>query len=212
MIKIYKNIRKKLKTGDLVLFSGKQITSTMIKLFTASKYSHVGMVLNLREYDYLTIWQSTNSNYNTKDLEFGKLRKGVQLVPLSAYVEKYNGEVCVRRLKKNGSLTITKKNGFSKDSIDKLMKLRRELSGKEYEKNIIELIKAAYDGPFGHNNEDLSSIFCSELVAEAYQSLGLLKEEDKPSNEYTPADFSESRMENLEDNFSLGKEIILKYS
>ena len=35
--------------------------------------------------------------------------------------------------------------------------------------------------PFGKNKEDLSSVFYSELVAEAYQTLGLL-DEKKPSN------------------------------
>jgi len=52
----------------------------------------------------------------------------------------------------------------------------------------LELLKSAYDGPFGKNEEDLSSLFCSELVAEAYQRLGLLTE-GTPSNEFTPADF-----------------------
>ena len=70
------------------------------------------------------------------------------------------------------------------------MKLRRELNGRPYEKKHLELINALRDGPLGvENEENLSSLFCSELVAEAYQSLGLLNV-DKPSNEYTPADFS----------------------
>ena len=81
---------------------------------------------------------------------------------------------------------------FDSENVKDLMQLRKELAGKEYEKDTLELIKAAYDGPFGHNEEDLSSLFCSELVAEAYQRLGLLNNE-KPSNEYTPADFSEKR-------------------
>jgi hypothetical protein len=41
----------------------------------------------------------------------------------------------------------------------------------------------------GINKEDLSSLFCSELVAEAYQKMGLLTEQ-LPSNEYIPKDFS----------------------
>ena len=43
---------------------------------------------------------------------------------------------------------------------------------------------------FLHNsNEDLSSIFCSELIAEAYQRMGLFGKE-KNSNKYTPKGFS----------------------
>lgn len=89
------------------------------------------------------------------------------------------------------------------------MELRVELKGKHYESSKIELLKLAYDGPFGHNNEDLSSIFCSELVAEAYQRLSLVTEE-KPSNEYTPADFSEKKLKELQGGFSLSEEITLK--
>lgn len=62
-------------------------------------------------------------------------------------------------------------------------------------KNKLELIKAAYGGWLGDNKENLSSLFCSELVAEAYQRMGLLPEvgsahKVKPSNEYTSRFFS----------------------
>ena len=65
------------------------------------------------------------------------------------------------------------------------------------------MIKAAYDGPLGHNQEDLSSLFCSELVAEAYQRLGLLPKPPQglPSNEYTPRDFAKNI--DLQNNASL---------
>ena len=137
---------------------------------------------------------------NINDLESGLPRKGVQLVPLSDRVQKYSGNITERQLK--GA-------DLPENSLRKLMELRKELRGKSYEKSKIELFKAAYDGPFGHNIEDLSSVFCSELVAEAYQRLGLLSEE-KSSNEYTPGDFSERRMKNLLGDFYLSEEITIK--
>jgi len=199
MEKAYSVMRNELKTGDVVLFSGKGAFSDIIKLGSLSKWSHVGMILNLPEYDFLTVWESTTLS-DVTDLTSGIRRKGVQLVPLSSRVQKYGGNIAVRQLK-GGDLPL--------NAVGKLMKLRSELRGKEYEQSKVELIKSAYDGPFGHNSEDLSSIFCSELVAEAYQSLGLLTEE-KPSNEYTPADFSEKRMKELQGDFYLSKEIIIK--
>ena len=114
-MKKYEDIRENLKTGDIVLFSGKGGISHGIKLVTNSKWSHVGMVLRLPD------------------------------------------------------------------------------------------SKAAYDGPLGHNEEDLSSLFCSELVAEAYQRIGLLTSA-MPSNEYTPKDFAERRGLKLEKG-KLGEEI-----
>lgn len=195
----YSNIRGDLKTGDIVLFSGKGAFSDIIKYGTLSKWSHVGMILNIPEYDFLTVWESTTLS-NIKDLETDRPRKGVQLVPLSDRVQKYSGDITVRQLQGDD---------LPDNSLRKLMDLRRELKGKEYERSKLELIKSAYDGPFGNNKEDLSSIFCSELVAEAYQRLGLLAE-DKSSNEYTPADFSQKRMKELQGDFYLSEEVILK--
>lgn len=60
--------------------------------------------------------------------------------------------------------------------------LRMELQGRPYEKNQIELILSAIDVQdkyltfLRNTEEDLSSIFCSELVAHAYQEFGLLGE------------------------------------
>jgi len=194
----YSEIRETLRTGDIVLFSGKGGISAGIKWATLSRWSHVGMILKLVEYDFVTVWESTTLS-DVADLESKMPRKGVQLVPLSARINRYDGDIAVRRLQ---GVEI------GADDIRKLMQLRREIAGREYERDKIELIKAAYDGPFGRNEEDLSSVFCSELVAEAYQRLGLLAE-DKPSNEYVPADFSEKRGLQLLKG-SLGPEILIK--
>lgn len=173
--KIYNDsLRAKLKTGDLVLFSGKGGISAGIKWATLSRWSHVGMIVVLPEYDFVTVWESTTLS-SLVDLDTKIPRKGVQLVPLSSRIEGYDGEVAVRQLEGVS---------FDNDDNKNLMQLRRELAGREYEQNKIELIKAAYDGPLGRNSEDLTSLFCSELVAEAYQRLGLLSE-DKRSSEYT---------------------------
>jgi len=195
----YTAIRNELKTGDLVLFSGKGAFSDIIKYGTLSKWSHIGMILRIPEYDFLTVWESTTLS-DVVDLESGTPRKGVQLVPLSDRVQKYSGDISVRKLQ-GAELPV--------NSLEDLMELRKELKGKRYERSKMELFRSAYDGPFGHNSEDLSSLFCSELVAEAYQRLSLVTEE-KPSNEYTPADFSEKRMKQLQGDFFLSEEITLK--
>ena len=85
-----------------------------------------------------------------------------------------------------------------------LLELRKEFQGRPYEKSKLELILSTLDIQEGflsflHNqHEDLSSLFCSELVAAAYQRLGLLGRE-RISNEYTPDDFTSVR--NLQLNF-----------
>ena len=176
----YENIRQELKTGDIVLFSGKGGISTGIKWFTQSKWSHVGMVLRLLEWDAVLLWESTTLS-DIADVESGKERKGVQLVPLSERIRKYNGAASIRLL----DLERTP------DMLKELSLLRAEVKGRPYEKDKIELFRSAYEGPLGANAEDLSSLFCSEMVAEAYQRMGLLSEK-KPSNEYIPKDFSDA--------------------
>lgn len=193
----YQDIRTKLKTGDIVLFSGKGPVSAGIKIATGSKWSHVGMVFVLPEYDFVCVWESTTLS-NIKDLQSDQARQGVQLVPLRERVNKYNGQIAVRQLQ-----------GFEADttSLNKLNCFRKDVANRPYEQNKIELIKSAYDGLFGANQECLSSLFCSELVAEAYQRLGLLSEL-VPSNEHTPADFSQTNKLPLLIG-SLGPEITL---
>jgi hypothetical protein len=190
----YQELRGKIKTGDIILFSGKGGISAGIKWFTGSKWSHVGMALRLPEWDAVLLWESTTLS-DIKDIESGEERKGVQIVPLSERLRKYKGGATIRFLSVDRTPTM----------LAALSSLRAEVKERPYEKDKIELIKAAYDGPFGKNDEDLSSLFCSELVAEAYQRMDLLNE-DKPSNEYTPKDFSdEAGLELLKGN--LGEEI-----
>ena len=155
------------------------------------------MVLRLIEWDAVLLWESTTLS-NIADVESGKERKGVQIVPLSERIKKYDGEISVRMLDQKPTPEMHKE----------LSLLREEVKGRPYEKSKIELFKAAYDGPFGRNNEDLSSLFCSELVAEAYQRMGLLSE-DKASNEYTPKDFSDAEKLKLLKG-ELSKEILIK--
>ena len=196
----YNDIREELDTGDIVLFSGKGGISAGIKWFTNSKWSHVGMVVRLPEWDIVLLWESTTLS-DISDITTGEETQGVQLVPLSERLSKYTGDACIRKLSIN--VTSEMKNALSK--------LREELKGRPYEKNKIELIKAAYDGFFGENEENLSSLFCSELVAEAYQRMGLIREDVK-SNEFTPKDFSSDsdKKFDLLKNASLSKEIYIK--
>jgi hypothetical protein len=201
--KTYQQIRGSLKTGDIVLFSGKGGVSDWIKLFTGSKWSHVGMVLCLSQMDMVLLWESTTLS-GLPDIESGQARKGVQLVPLSERLRMYKGDVAVRSLSKP----------VTPEMETALGKFRKQASRLSYEENMVELIKSAWDGPLGGNKENLSSVFCSELVAESYQRLGLLEEPPKgwPSNEYTPRNFSsESGVPlQLQKGYTLSREVWLK--
>ena len=160
----YEDIRSELKTGDVLLFSGKGFVSWLIKLATFSQYSHVGMVYVIGRGVYC--WESTS---------ISKHRDGVQISLLSNRLLSYKGTVSVRRLETNRD----------SDFYNSLEDFRQQVKGRKYEQNIWELMGAAL--PW-RNTVNLVTIFCSELVAAAWQRMKVLKD-DKPSNEYTPADF-----------------------
>ena len=174
----YADVRGELKTGDLLFFSGKSRVSELIKWFTGSKWSHVGMVCRIAEYDLVLCWESTTLS-NARDVHFNRPLQGVQLVPLSARIEAYDGAVGLRQLS----------SCLSDLQLIHLAQLRHEMRGRPYESSKLELLRSAYDGPFGANEEDLSSVFCSELIAEAYQRMGLL-DNALPANEFTPGEMA----------------------
>ncbi len=172
----YEKYRKIAQTGDLVGFSGTGLLSTGIKIFSRSDWSHIGFVIRAAEWDMILCWESTLL-CPVQDIETGFVKKGVMLVPLEARIVTYEGKVGIRRIRE--ALTL--------EQLIILRAFRQEVKNRPYEKDYIELVKSAYDGPFGKNTHDLSSIFCSEGVAEPCIRMGLLPD-DQPSNEYTPGD------------------------
>jgi len=197
----YKDIRDDIQTGDIILFSGKGIFSRLIRWFTKSKYSHVGMAVRMPEYDMVLIWESTTLS-KTKDVITGTKTKGVQVVSLSERVQGYRGKVVWRKL--SGEL--------SKDQLYALLELRHELRGKPYERSRLELLLAGIPN-INMGNENLRSVFCSELIAEAYQRAYLLPEHP-PSNSYAPERFSQDSENSvkLTNGFALLDEVEIRRS
>jgi hypothetical protein len=190
-------VRDDLKTGDLILFSGTSFFSSVIKWAIGGSWSHVGVVVRLPEFPgRVLLWESTTLA-DLPDVETGKAQAGVQLVYLSDRLATYAGKFKLRPLDKP----------VTADMAAALDRKRTELRGRPYELEKLDLLNAALDGWLGASKrERLSSLFCSELVAEAYQAMGLLHEPPRglPSNEYTPHDFAR-RGAKLECGYSLGR-------
>ena len=172
----YINIRDQIKTGDIVLFQGKGLFSTVIR--ASGDKTHVGVVVNFPEYDFKCILESTTLS-TIRDLGSGEFKKGVQIVPLSKRISSYNGKIWIRQLE-NFHV------GEKERKI--LFNFRREFNNRPYEKSKIDLIGSAFD-ILNDNEEDLTSVFCSETVGELYQRWGILPD-DVPSDSYSPTEFS----------------------
>ena len=91
-------LKRDLKTGDIILFSGKSLISRMIRLFTFSRWSHIGLVIRDRRTDELLLWEATTDNI-VDDYELGPRRRCVQLVKLEEKIRHYRGVVAVRHLR-----------------------------------------------------------------------------------------------------------------
>ena len=195
MMLTYNGYRQKAQTGDMIGFSGTGIASTAIKVSTRSEWSHIGMTILAAEWDALLCWEATLM-CNVPDIESGFIKKGVMLVPLETRIHTYNGKVGIRRIRK--PLTV--------EQLIILRAFRHEVKGRPYEKDYIELIKSAYDGPFGLNTQDLMSLFCSELFAEPCIRMELI-DNRLPSNEYTPGDFLDDG--NFDEIWEPVKEIVV---
>ena len=164
----YEEFRKRCKTGDMILMSGNYAGSKLIKFMTKCEWSHCGIIIKVPEYDMVLLWEATIKS-KTKSVETGEFVDGVALVGMSDKLRNYNGHIGFKFLSKE----------LDDKQKKQLGELRTELSGKAFEEDKLEIVNAAYDGPFGRNTEDLSSIFCSELVAEAYQRVGIFTDNRK---------------------------------
>lgn len=174
-----------MRTGDLVLFSGSCHIGKLIKVLQGNPWSHIGMIVMDNQYDFPCLYESTHSD-GLIDLDTGKITQGVQMVPFHEKVKVYPGSIGYRRLTNVSDQDLNYK---------RFAQLKKSLQGRAFEQSILQMVKANYDGPFGHNKEDLSSLFCSELIAASYQALGLLPSRNiKTSSEYTPSDFSSEKL------------------
>ena len=126
------------------------------------------------------------------DVQVGAVRTGVEVLPLRNKVfSGWYDRVAIRRLQ---NMTTEKR----REIYDIMLKLRKEWMGRAYEKDMLQLAlsainpSASFLSLFQNTQDDLSSIFCSELVAAAYQRMKIIHN-DRPSNTYTPDDFSSAR-------------------
>jgi len=165
----------KLENLDIILFKGKypwytpaRIFENVIKYFTGSEYTHVGLVLKDTTWinPSLTgyyIWNSgTYKGGNAEDDNLVTL--GVQLNPLYEYVSNYEGDVYVRRLDmKNRQL-----------NLHQLYGIHKEIHSAQYNTKIIDWI-CAY---FNVDREPYKThrFWCSAFVSYVLYKMGFFSQ------------------------------------
>lgn len=176
----YEEAREKMQPGDVIAFSGKGDVSEIIKLFTRSEVSHVGVVFKTKQLNDTDPDRFMNTLMESTSLDG---TSGVLMTLLSDRVKTYDGNLWWLPLS-----AVSRKKLKIVEFFDFLVKQE----GKAYDTK--QAIKSAIDAlddiPFlrglNYNKEDFSKFFCSELVTAALEYAGVINNVN--SSEVTPID------------------------
>jgi len=150
----------RLDTGDIILCNTSDLRSYGTKIFTRSQWDHMAIVVRWWNNELRLLEATSDEGVEAYNLD----HRLEYLLSVSKI-----GVRCLRVSR-------------TPEMMDALYRLIDEVLGRPFERSRMSLLRAA-----GNMNStvDLSSLFCSELVAEAYKRMGLV-EQSKPSNNYLP--------------------------
>jgi hypothetical protein len=182
-----------LKTGDLVLFTGQGLARGLSRWLGRSPWRHVALVLRAPEDGEPLLWEAVSEGP----------RRGTLVVRLAVRMAAFRGRMSVRCLNQP----------LASAQCQRLEALRRELAERPRARGLLDLMGAADDGWLGARRDNLGEPTDAELVAEAYQRLGLLNDVahgGMPPCEYRPRQFAEGRGLVLKSGYALGPELPLR--
>jgi hypothetical protein len=168
------DLRATLCEGDVFLFKGHKFHDNVIRCCTNSDYNHIAIVVK-----------------NGPELElFESTQMGVGCVPLEFYIDSYYWSHMSKQFHKVvvRQLSTAKGRGISRQQRAEFVRYQEEMLGRKFNHNPVTYMKALLAMP---HREDMSTSFCSQLVAGAYKRMGILPPEPAASS-YFPRDFSAS--------------------
>jgi hypothetical protein len=192
-----RTVADEVASGDLILYSGRHPLHRQQQDITGCVWSQVGLLLGGSP---PLVFESTKLSECT-DVRTGTILRGVQVVRLVDRLNSFKGELAVRSLRPSlpGELEAA------------LLAFVEEVHGQPFNDSKWVAVRALRRRNRPGNG---SSFFCSELVAEAYQRLGLLLSPPlgPSSNNYIPSDFCstyEKTLLRMCAGFRLGEERIM---
>ena len=179
-----------LQTGDVLLYRTNDLGAYFNSIVQCSFWSHVGLVVRG---DGATLQALFPPDYKDVKLEDSELcifeavpRRGVALFPLR--------ERLTRTANSIHTLAVRQRSGpdLSPAQCTALNAFMQEVKGRRLEVGSFDMARAVLmcccRSTADHENWD--RFFCSELVAEALQQLGVLREVGLNSNDVLPRTFS----------------------
>lgn len=185
---VYKDVRDKMKPGDIIAFSGKGHFSEIIKWATRSPVSHVGIVFeskvifgdDVQPGRVVDLFEATTLH---EDPVTGTKIAGVQKNRMSDRIKYYDGTMWWLPLSKKARKNL---------DLKKFTNFLLHQDDKEYD--MPQAVKSALDvldnvpllGRTTYNSEDFSAFFCSELATAALDEAGVIQRIN--ASEVTPID------------------------
>lgn len=179
----YSEARGLMQPGDVVAFGGKGQFSELIKFATFSSVSHVGVILQTQ------VMGGSSGKFFNQIIESTSLNgfNGVNISRFSDRLMSYEGELWWLPLNKEIRAETFDQEQFY-DFLFNQAKQRKPYDSAQAIKSAIDALDElpfGLHGP-GHNREDFSKFFCSELVGAGLEVAGAV--ECVNVSEVTPID------------------------
>ena len=177
---------QRLQSGDLLLFDGDSWTSQLVKFFTSSCWSHIGIVYKCPKTKELYIWENGDISEASGPIitRKGCPRNSAHLVPLKNRLGAYEGLVYVRRLLKKKKINQNKFDRFVSDNLGNSYSWDLVASWNQRGGTSLLPLSFLEDHTDGQNGW-----ICSQLVVLTYEHLGVMTLL-QPSHTYMPVDFA----------------------
>ncbi len=218
----YNEIKKSLRTGDIIFFHGGEFISTLIGKIEKQEigdgdYTHVGIIIlsNIFPQDH-PYYNNAPVPYIFESTQSGPLSDGILNLDKKAFLG-----VQIRNLDEVIEAFIKNKNkvAIGKTHIDinsnTIFEEFKKYNGIRYDFNVLDLLASAYPRLRFIRNAyhsitkhicKKSWLFCSELLTKIYQDIGLISNKINSEN-IVPIDFlPEYQIKNI--GIELVKEII----
>ncbi|HQO21231.1 MAG TPA: YiiX/YebB-like N1pC/P60 family cysteine hydrolase [Acidobacteriota bacterium] len=156
----YSGIRKELQTGDLLFASGNYVISKLIRKFTKSPWSHVGIIFPVKSPGGALLLESVED-------------RGVNFLPIGRYLNDYH-----RGRPYNGPLVIARVRDLKNKNYKELANFGIRELARPYDRDEIAKIVARIIADRGKKKRD-NEYICSELVYEAFLRAGIEFSYDK---------------------------------
>jgi hypothetical protein len=168
----YDFVRPHIKNGDVFMFKGKYRSSFLIKRLTKSTYSHAG----------IAVW------WNERLMIMEAVMRGVRIAPLSRNIYQHHGNAewftCKKEISDEGRL--------------KMVIFAQEELGKSYArwKAVLFGLKVLFKRDLSKKDELRmeNKLFCSQYVAQIYNSIGLDLKKNREDRFMSPGDIARSSL------------------